>query len=135
MSEASTETVIDLTAYQSAATVLFWLGILSIGSSNIISAIALRSFTIFNIIGLLLIVIYFATSYFTRRGSKVAFLIGAGSFAISGIHGLITSMNNSGVMNSMLGEGSSTWVIGLNLLFVLWVGSLLIQRYKALPPA
>lgn len=133
MSETSIPTPDTTLAYQSAASILFWLGILSIGGSNLISALTLGTFTIQNLIGLLLIVIYFTTSYFTKRGSTIAFLIGATAFALSGIQGLVLSMMNAETMNSLMGEGSATWVIGLNFLYVLVVGSLLIQRYRALP--
>lgn len=135
MTETPPQNIKPSNAFHSAATVLFVLGLLSIGNSNIISAVTLRTMEYVNIIAILLIIIYFATAYFTRQGSHIAFLIGAGAFALSSIQGFIVSIMNVELMNSTLGEGSFIWVMGLNLVYVLFVGSILLQQYKALPRA
>lgn len=133
MTETPPQNIKPSNNFHSAAAVLFVLGLLSIGNSNIISAITLRTMEYVNIIATLLVVVYFVTAYFTRQGSRLAFLIGAGAFALSSVQGFVVSIRNAELMNSTLGEGSFIWVMGFNLIYLFFVGSILLQRYKALP--
>lgn len=120
------------TVFQKAAGLVFFLALLSIGSSNIISALALASFNPIEPISLVLIPIYGITAYFIRRESFVAYQIAFAAFVISSLISLSLLIMNGRQGIALLGDGTFQVVAILNVLYVMLVGFLFLNWYQLL---
>ena len=116
--------------FRRTASIVLFLGIMSIGTSNIVSALITKEPWLLN--PLVLIPIYFGSAFFIWKESKIAYLVAFFAFTVSSIHGFYTSFINANEASNLLGPSIFTIATIFNVLFFIVIWSIFFKGYRVI---